>query len=286
MSGAFREEHRRDPMEGHAGRPAFQRHPVSTEAGPLHPFRVGCVRALNTAPLCRGLESELIFAPPAELARRLRAGDLDAALVSVVEPLWHDAYDILDGVAVACLGEVKSVFLAHRQPLEQMRLVYHDAGSLSSVALLRVLLAERGLEPEFHPLSDPAAASEVDNVLLIGDAALDFLFAPHEHAIYDLGVAWYELTRLPFVFAVWALRRSVDHGPLRRVLREARDFGMETLDHIVQERTEYTLEFRKDYLGWHIHYHLGDDEKRGISRFMELLEKHGFGPVYPPRYVW
>ncbi|MEJ5239470.1 menaquinone biosynthesis protein [Limisphaera sp. VF-2] len=286
MSGAFREQDRKDENDGRSGRAAPGRTPGSAEPGPLHPFRVGCVRALNTVPLCRGLEADLVFASPAELARRLRSGELDAALVSVVEPLWHDDYDILDGVAVACLGEVKSVFLAHRQPLQQMKLVYHDAGSLSSVALLRVLLAEQGLEPEFQPLPEVAAAAEVDNVLLIGDAALDFLFAPHEHAIYDLGVAWYELTRLPFVFAVWALRRSLDHEPLRRVLREARDFGMETLDHIVRERTEYTMDFRKDYLGWHIHYHLGDDEKRGISRFMELLEKHGLGPVYPPRYVW
>ena len=42
-------------------------------------------------------------------------------LVSVVEPLLNDRYDILDGVAVASLGEVQSVFLAHRQPLEQAR---------------------------------------------------------------------------------------------------------------------------------------------------------------------
>ena len=259
--------------------------PVET-GGSLHPFRVGCVRALNTAPLCRGIENDLVFAAPAELARMLQQGELDAALVSVVEPLWHDDYDILDGVAVASLGEVKSVFLAHRRPLEEIETVYYDPGSLTSVTLLRVLLAERGLQPRFQPLEDLTAAAELDNVMLIGDAALDFLFAPHDHQILDLGYAWYELTRLPFVYAVWALRRAVDHAPLRRILRETRDFGMETLDHIVRERTEYTADFRRDYLGWHIHYHLGDDEKRGIARFMELLEKHGLGPVYPPRYVW
>ncbi len=286
MGSEAKQSKRSTKTEGAPGDPAAGSTRRANDLGTLHPFRVGCVRALNTAPLCRGLESELVFAPPAELARQLREGQLDAALVSVVEPLWRDEYDILDGVAVACLGEVKSVFLAHRQALEQIELVYHDAGSLSSVALLQVLLAERGLNPEFRPLPDPAAANTVDNVLLIGDAALDFLFAPHDHAIFDLGVAWYELTRLPFVFAVWALRRSVDHAPLRRRLREARDFGMETLDHIVRERTEYTADFRRDYLGWHIHYHLGDDEKRGIARFMDLLEKHGLGPVYPPRYVW
>ncbi|MCS7089749.1 MAG: menaquinone biosynthesis protein [Limisphaera sp.] len=252
----------------------------------LHPYRVGCVRALNTAPLCRGIEKELLFASPAELAQMLRREELDAALVSIVEPLWHDAYDILDGVAVACLGEVKSVFLAHRDPLEEIRLIYHDPGSLSSVALLRVLLAERGIKPEFRPLPSQDRASQVDNVLLIGDAALDFLFHPHDHNIFDLGEAWYDLTRLPFVFAVWALRRSIDHSRLRSILRETRDFGMETLDRIIHERPQYTLDFRRDYLSWHIHYHLGEDEKRGIRRFMELLDKHGLGPVHPPRFVW
>lgn len=289
-TGATGDGHR--PFPSGPGQHGCRSEPVNSSAGAgqpgssLHPFRVGCVRALNTAPLCRGIENELVFATPAELARMLQEGQLDAALVSVVEPLWHDDYDILDGVAVACLGEVKSVFLAHRQPLEQMQTVYYDAGSLTSVTLLRVLLAERGLQPRFQPLEDLSAAPHLDNVLLIGDAALDFLFAPHDHQILDLGYAWYEMTRLPFVFAVWALRRAVDHTALRRVLRETRDFGLETLDFIVRERTEYTPDFRRDYLGWHIHYHLGDDEKRGIERFMQLLEKHGLGPVHPPRYVW
>jgi len=84
---------------------------------------------------------------------------------------------------------------------------------------------------------------------------------------------------------VWALRRGVENTTLRRRLREARDFGLDTLDSIISSRTEYDLEFRKDYLGWHIHYHLGTDEKRGLAKFIELLRKHGFGPVYEPRFV-
>jgi chorismate dehydratase len=252
---------------------------------PLAGFRVGSVRALNTVPLTRGLEDHIRYATPAQLAEMLRRDELDAALVSIVEPLFHDRYDILDGVAIASLGEVKSVFLAHTRPLAEAREIFCDPASLSSVTLLQVLLAERGLRPEFKPLDDYARAIEKDFVLLIGDAALDFLFAPHPHEIFDLGAAWYELTRLPFVYAVWALRRGVDHRELRRRLLEAKDFGMETLDHIIRERTEYSEDFRKDYLGWHIHYHLGSDEKRGIARFIELLRKHGFGPVYEPRFV-
>ena len=253
--------------------------------GSLAPFRVGSVKALNTVPLTRGLEEQIQFATPAKLAEMLRRDELDAALVSVVEPLLNDRYDILDGVAVASLGEVKSVLLAHRQPLEAMREVYCDTASLTSVRLLRVLLAERGLNPEFKPLADYNFAAAPDNLLLIGDPALDFLFGAHDHEILDLGAAWFEMTALPFVYAVWALRRGIENSELRRQLREAKDFGLDTLDHIIVSRTEYTKDFRKDYLGWHLHYHLGADEKRGIAKFMELLRKHGHGPVYEPKFV-
>ncbi len=251
----------------------------------LAPFRVGSVAYLNAVPLTRGIEDEVVFTTPAKLAELLRQDSLDAALVSVVEALFSDRYDLLDGVAIASLGEVKSVILAHRQPLDQVREVYCDTASLTSVQLLRVLLAERGLHPEFKPLASYNFAELPDFTLLIGDQALDLNLGPHHHEILDLGAAWYELTGLPFVYAAWALRRGLENSRLRRQLREAYAFGQETLDHIIRTRTEYTEDFRKDYLGWHIHYHLGNDEKRGIARFVELLRKHGLGPVFPPTYV-
>jgi chorismate dehydratase len=251
----------------------------------LGAFRVGSVGYLNAVPLTRGLEEEVLYATPSKLAKLLRKDELDAGLVSIVEVLFNDRYDILDGIAIASLGEVKSVLLAHRRPLEEAREIYCDPASLTSVELLRVLLAERGLKPEFKPLQSYELARLPDYALLIGDPALDFLLGPHEHEIWDLGAAWYELTRLPFVYAVWALRRGVENSTLKRLLREARDFGLDTLDTIIRSRTEYTLQFRQDYLGWHIHFHLGADEKRGLNRFIELLNKHSSQTIYPPRFT-
>ena len=251
----------------------------------LEPFRVGSVRYLNAVPLTRGLEDEILFDVPSKLAAMLQSDELDAALVSVTEVLFNDRYDVLDGIAIASLGEVKSVLLAHRKPLGEVKEVFCDTASLTSVNLLKVLLAERGLKPEFKPLADYAAAREKDFVLLIGDPALDFLLGPHEHEIFDLGAAWFELTKLPFVYAVWALRRGIENSELRRHLQDAKAFGLDTLDHIIASRTEYTREFRQDYLGWHIHYHLGADEKRGLKKFIELLRKHGIGTVHDPKFV-
>src|SRR5215475_14690867 len=135
----------------------------------LAPFRVGSVEYLNAVPLTRGLEEEVIYATPAKLAEMLQRDELDAGLVSVVEVLFHDRYDILDGIAIASLGEVKSVLLAHRKPLEEAREVFCDPASLTSVQLLRVLLAERGIKPEFRPLAGYEAEARPDFMLLIGD---------------------------------------------------------------------------------------------------------------------
>ena len=251
----------------------------------LGAFRVGSVGYLNAVPLTRGLEEEVLYATPSKLAELLRRDELDAGLVSVVEVLFNDRYDVLDGIAIASLGEVKSVFLAHRRPLEEAREIYCDTASLTSVELVRVLLAERGIKPEIKPLQSYEPKQMPDYALLIGDRALDFLLGPHEHEIWDLGAAWYELTKLPFVYAVWGLRRGIENAALKRQLREARDLGLDTLDSIIRSRTEYTLEFRQDYLGWHIHFHLGEDEKRGLNRFIELLRKHSTNAVYPPRFT-
>jgi chorismate dehydratase len=251
----------------------------------LAPFRVGSVRYLNAAPLTRGLEDEIVLAVPSELAKMLQRDELDAALVSITEVLFHDRYDILDGTAIASLGEVKSVILAHRKPIEEAKEIFCDTASLTSVNLLKVLLAERGLKPEFKPLASYDLKTMPDYTLLIGDPALDFTFSQHDHEIWDLGAAWFEMTSLPFVYAVWALRRGMENSQLRRQLTEARQFGLDTLDHLIRNRTEYTEDFRKDYFGWHIHYHLGSDEKRGIKKFIELLRKHNLGPVHDPKFV-
>src|SRR6266705_2086759 len=251
----------------------------------LAPFRVGSVRYLNAVPLTRGLEEQVSFTVPSKLAEMLRRDELDAALVSVTEVLLNDRYDVLDGIAVASLGEVKSVLLTHRKPLEEAKEIFCDTASLTSVQLLRVLLAEKGVRPEFKPLPNYDFANLPDFALLIGDPALDFLRSASSHQIWDLGTAWSELTRLPFVYAVWALRRGIENSTLRRQLREARDFGLDTLDHIIRSRNEYDLDFRKDYLSWHIHYYLGTDEKRGLKKFAELLQKHGCGQTFEPRFV-
>src|SRR5688500_16943115 len=97
-------------------RPLDRQREMNLESS-LAGFRVGSVPYLNAVPLTRGLEDEIQFVPPSKLAEMMRNNELDAALVSIVEVLFTDRYDILDSIAIASLGEVFSVFLAHKRPL-------------------------------------------------------------------------------------------------------------------------------------------------------------------------
>lgn len=256
-------------------------------AAPLHcgPVRIGSVQYLNAVPLTRGIESRVVFDTPAVLAQMLRAGELDAALVSVTEVLFNDAYDLLAGWGIVSCGAVKSVLLAYRVPLDSVQEVFCHQASLTSVNLVKVLLAERGVRPAYHPLERVEQAHERDAVLLIGDPALDFLFAPGDHRIWDLGAAWTAMTDLPFVYAGWALRRGAHTPELRATLCEAGSRGLAELEAICQERTDYDLAFRRQYLGGNIRYQLGSPEQAGLAQFASLLSKHGLGPVRSPRFV-
>jgi chorismate dehydratase len=247
-------------------------------------FRIGSVHYLNALPLTRGLGDDVVLLPPSKLAAELHAGRLDAALLSVTEALFHPTHEILDGLGILSRGPVFSVGLAHRQPLDQIRCIHLDPASCTSVNLLRVMLARRGLHPEFLPLTSYAAAGSLDNVLLIGNPAIDFRRTHPDRPWWDLGEAWHQAEHLPFTFAVWVLRQGSDPG-IRPLLREAAARGQRELPDIIRERDEYDPAFRTAYLGGHVQYDLDAPAREGIRRFAHQLEELSDRTVYPPRFV-
>lgn len=252
----------------------------------LRGLRLGTVSYLNTAPLNYGIESHLHSAPPAELARRMAHGELDGAVLSVTEVFDQPNLSILDGVAIACDGPVYSVYLASRGALEDGATIYCDVASRTSVRLLELMLAERGVDVILRPSSSWTGAALPDHFLLIGNPAIEQRRAglPH-HNVLDLGAEWKRLTGLPFVFAVWALRSERFTASALECLREAKRVGVAAIPSIVASRPEFDAEFRARYLGGHIRYDLGPLEKEAIALFAEKRAER-FGDARPSyRYL-
>jgi len=155
---------------------------------------------------------ELILAYPAQLAEMLKMGELDVALVPVALLPELPEYHIVSDYCIASDHEVASVCLFSEKPLSEIKRVYLDYQSKTSVALLKILFKHHwNLEVEFLSASDESYIDKIQTDtagLIIGDRALQFRdrFAYR----YDLATAWREMTGLPFVFAVWVSVREMD----------------------------------------------------------------------------
>ena len=247
----------------------------------LPPARIGCVKYLNARPLIYGWPGEVRFDHPAVLCRALAAGELDVALVSSFEYLRHPAYSVVDQVAIASAGPVYSVILAHLGGLDSLREIVLDPASETSVALLRCLLGERGLAPEFvreGELSPPRGQ------LLIGDQAIRFRAEANDHVqILDLGAAWQEAIGLPFVYALWLVRPDYPAGrEVAAALRALAQENLAQIERLIAIEPKSRRPFCEFYFRRCLRFSFGEDEKRGFQKFAQLCAKQNLLPSVPP----
>jgi chorismate dehydratase len=254
-------------------------------------IRIGAVNYLNAQPLYHGLcerapEVELSIDVPSRLADQLAAGALDVALIPSVEYLRGAArgYEIIPGFAIAARGPVLSVKLFGRVPWQRVERLALDAGSRTSQVLARIWLdAKYGVRPpqvEELPLGVSALESTADAVLVIGDRAMRVPHAPF-HAVVDLGAAWYAMTGLPFVFALWVARSGAVLGDLPQKLEQCRAAGLaQAADLAHAHGLRLGLDFRTcyDYLTRILSYDLGERELAGLERFARMAARLGLAP--------
>jgi chorismate dehydratase len=231
-------------------------------------LRVGSVPYLNARPLTRLIGSPITELEPSGLAAELRAGNLDVALVPLMEVLEAPAgtYRVADDIAIGSQRAVYSVYLNHAVPLARIRTVALDPASRTSVELARLVLEK------FHRLKVTyvAPGEAADARLLIGDPAIAHRQAHPEQKYLDLATAWRESTQLPFVFAVWAIRLPFWKAFFTaRQLRRAKRFGVANRAAIARNV------FERQYLTEHLSYELGPPQKRAIALFSELLAETG-----------
>jgi chorismate dehydratase len=247
-------------------------------------LRIGSVPYLNARPLHYGIEDEVQLMHPVMLARELREGRIDAALVPIVEVLENPIYDLVDGIGIASDGPVHSVVLCHRKPIDQIETVALDAASKTSAQLVRIVINDfLKRNAAFVPQGNAADAE-----LWIGDQAIAYRREHPGESYLDLGGVWRERTGLPFIFAAWALRRSVPirdpkgavvNADTAAYLRRVAAAGLSARRSIAQNEDDYR------YLTENIQYRIGPREHAGLSLFAALLAARGTIPAVP-RLNW
>jgi predicted solute-binding protein len=197
-------------------------------------YRLGVVSFLNARPLIAGLDGdarlELRFDVPARLAAMLDAGSVDAALIPIIDVLRSGGrYRVLSDACIGCDGETMTVRVFSQIPPDRLRTLWVDGDSHTSVALARVLWRELyGRDVELLALDTRRQPfGDFESVLLIGDKVVDPARGSFAYEV-DLGGAWRQHTRLPFVFAVWATLNSEAARPRSHEATEPRSKGAMT----------------------------------------------------------
>ena len=207
---------------------------------------------------------------PASIANMLVTGEVDISLVPVaVIPLLKEPHIITD-YCIGTEGEVASVCLFSDVPLKEIKTILLDYQSRSSVALLKILLrdhwkiepqlAEAGINYEEEIGGDVAG-------LVIGDRA--FLQRGKSKYIFDLGLAWKEMTGLPFVFAAWVANKKLPEDFIAE-FNEATGAGFNHLAEIIAANPYEHYDLQKYYTE-NISFQLDGNKRKGLKEFLKTI---------------
>ncbi|MFD8590162.1 menaquinone biosynthetic enzyme MqnA/MqnD family protein [Streptomyces sp. NPDC059637] len=265
--------------------------------------RVGHIQFLNCLPLYWGLartgtllDLDLTKDTPEKLSEQLVRGELDIGPITLVEYLRNaDGLVALPDIAVGCDGPVMSCVVVSQVPLDRLdgEKVALGSTSRTSVRLAQLLLAEQyGVRPDYYrcPPDLGLMMQEAQAAVLIGDAALRASLhdAPRLGLeVHDLGLMWKEWTGLPFVFALWAVRRDflarepeIAHA-VHKAFLASRDLSLVEVAKVAEQAARweaFDAALLKKYFTT-LDFSLGAEQLRGIEEFARRVgATTGFSP--------
>lgn len=239
------------------------------------PYSFAAPAFANSAPLAQFIPvvspgSRVVLNIPAHLVEPLLNGTMDAALIPVAALFTNPTLTPLGDIGICAGNRVRSVLLRCNRPLVQVNTVCLDPASRTSNALALILLHQYW-KRSVKIVTDPTNA---DACVVIGDRAL--CEAPGSGGDYDLAEAWNQMTGLPFVFAVWAVRRNhPDPEGLTKVIHAAKRAGVAAIPEIARQQAiklGLSQTVALDYFTECITYDIGPKERQAMALFEKFLE--------------
>jgi chorismate dehydratase len=295
----------------------------------LKKLRVSIVEFLNTAPLVWGFTDgplagpfadkyELSFAVPSQCAEALKRGDVDIAIIPAIEYQRIDNTVVLPGLAVAVDGEVRSLLLVSKRPIERAQRIALDTSSRATVALVKILASQYWkIHPEFvdAPPNPVEMLKDADAAMIIGDPALrisiemeqlsrkaaarkpgegccgcdesaDLPIPGYETLyIYDLAHEWREMTGKPCVMAMWVGRKDVITPEVVADFKASKEYGVQRVRDIAEGasmKLELPVAELERYLTENVRFDLTGECLAGLNLYFQKAAELGLIPRNKP----
>jgi aminodeoxyfutalosine synthase len=246
---------------------------------------VGKIPYLNSIPFYANFEQrqfKILPVVPRRMGILGEQGGVDAGPFSLMDYFRQEETMEAMGWCIATRDQVKSVMLFSKEGwlgLNGKRIGISD-DSATSVKLLKVLLEKKyGVKAIYERLHGGVNDhSMYDAVLLIGDEAL----RRNKHGldgfelVFDLAREWYDWQKLPFVFAVWAMKKSLSNSTkdeLKSILAASLEECEEDFIPIAGfhgRMVGLTDHETQEYLEG-FNYRLGEREKEAMNVFRSMV---------------
>ncbi len=242
-------------------------------------LKVVAVSYLNTKPLLYGIlqsaiqhKIELSLEIPSVCAAKLKSGEADMGLVPVAIIPELETPHIISEYCIGAVGKVATVCIFSNCPIEQIRRLYLDEDSRTSVALTKLLLKKYWKLAPTLILSSDIPFDRLDQhsaALAIGDKTMG-LHAQFPY-VYDLGEEWMRFTGLPFVFAAWV--SNIELPPaFVKPFNKALEAGIAHIPQLTYLLPTPAAGFDlKEYFTHCISYQLDEAKKAGLELFLESI---------------
>lgn len=284
-------------------------------------LRISIVEYLNTAPLVWGFTEgplvgkyDLSFTFPSQCAEALRRGDADVAIIPAIEYQRIENLIAIPEIAIAAKGEVRSILVVAKRPIEMAKRVALDTSSRSSAALVRILAEQYWkIHPEFvdAPPDPSEMLKRADAALVIGDPALrislkmdalsgkapsgeqccqgdpDDMPVPGFETVwvYDIAHQWREMTGKPCVLAIWAGRHDAITAEAVADFHESKRYGLQRIPEIAEAaaiKLDLPPRALARYLTDNIHFDLTGEYLEGLRLYYEKAAAAGLIPRARP----
>jgi CofH subfamily radical SAM domain protein len=246
---------------------------------------VGKIPYLNSVPFYHHFEKrqfKMLPVTPRRMGVLARKNQLDAGLFSLADYLSQKDTLMMLPYCIATRDQVKSVMLFSNHGWRELagKTIGIVDDTATSVRLLQVLLEKRyGVKAAFRRMHSGVNNYDgCDAVLMIGDEALRHQKTGLQsfELVYDLAAEWYQWQNLPFVFAVWAVRKSLTEEKreeltmlIQTSLRKG-ELDLERISVAHAKRIGWSSGEAMEYLEG-FNYHLGEREREAIGVFEGLL---------------
>ena len=244
------------------------------------PIKISAVSYANTYPFLYGIDQklkslniELSMDVPAVCAEKLINREVDLGLIPVAKLSEVSEAHIISNYCIGAVGNVKTVLLMSKCPLDEITSVFLDSESRTSVNLVKVL-AKKYWKKNWEWQNAPSIFPESKkhkSIVLIGDKTYNY--RKEYPYIYDLSQAWYDFSGKPFVFAAWVANRKLSKDFIDD-FNQALSYGLQNIDTAINVYANVNQrEELKDYLTNYISYELDNEKKEGMELFLSYMKE-------------